>query len=78
MISDLWNKLVQSVRAPAKIALTEGAKQVLALAKTHGYQVSEDASQGSPAIVLEKDGAGKVHLWSGEDILEFGRVRKWI
>ena len=76
MISKIWKKLTNAICAPANFVLSESAKSVLVAAQAQGYQVSEDTRQGTPAIVLTKDGVGKVHFWSNDDIVEYGRNKK--
>jgi hypothetical protein len=79
MISQLWTKLVQAVnRPPAKFALTNDAQRVLAEASARGYRVAEEIRQGSAVVMLEKEGSGSIHLWSSDDIVEFGRSKNWI
>jgi hypothetical protein len=78
MILRIWAKLRAVAGAPATIALSQAAQQVLTAAVAQGYTISEDTRQGSPAIVLERDGTGKVHLWSSEDVVEFGKSKNLI
>ena len=78
MIFDLWNRLRGAPQRPPRVALSETAKRVLAMAAELGFTVSEDNRQGAPAIVLETEGRGKVHLWSSDDVVAFGKANKMI
>ena len=74
----LWDKLVRTIhRPPAKFLLTDDARRVLAQAEARGYRVVVEIRQGSPAMVLKKEDASLIHLWSSDDIIEYGRHMNW-
>jgi hypothetical protein len=65
-------------RGSKSILLSDSAQRVLREAEARNYQVTRSTRQGPEAIVLQRGGEGAVHLWSNEDVIEYGRSRGWI
>jgi hypothetical protein len=71
-------KRLMARRAPAVLEITAEASRVLAAAERHGYTVTNGIRQGRPVVVIEKDGAGTIHMWSSDDVVDLGRSKNWI
>jgi hypothetical protein len=76
IISDAISRLWRS--GHKGIVLSPVAERVLQEAQARGYQISRTTRQGAEAIVLRAGNQGLVHLWSNDDVLEFGRSQNWI
>jgi len=55
-------------------SLSPAAQQVLNGARAKGYKVSTTTRQGTDVVIIEGTG-GTIHLWSSDDIVEFGRSK---
>lgn len=63
---------------PKAFVLSNRAMQVLKRAEAEGFQIARQVQQGAHVIILENETGGKSHLWSSDDVEEYGRNRKWI
>jgi hypothetical protein len=59
-------------------SLSDRATQVLSRAEAEGSQVIRTVRQGAHVIVLQNQKGVTVHLWSNDDVEEYGRNKKWI
>jgi hypothetical protein len=74
-ISDM---LRRQASGPRGVALSGLGEQVIRKAEIEGYRVTRSSAQGPEAIVLERNAEGSIFLWSNEDVIAYGRSKKWI
>ena len=76
-VGDLFSR-ISNIGSRKSIQLNLAAERVLKEAEARGYQVTRSKRQGVEAVVLEGGNEASVHLWSNQDIIDYGKGKKWI